>query len=220
MNKSDIKIDKNTLAPEDFENTKLITLDDGSMEEVYISRAGNIVTNPKDRAVSRVDHERRQLCWDLYIKSIKNGSPSARNAALEAGFAPNTAQNIKSLPWFKKKLATLRQSKMMSNAEANVSRALRVQWSKMKTLEDGSEVEEIDKDLFKTVVDTSWRVLETLGKDRGYTKKTEIDGNMNGEIKINSVSYADNPQTIESAIQDKIIDVVEQSVLEEVKEEQ
>lgn len=215
-----VKIDKGTLSPEDYENTKLITLDDGTQQEVYISRAGNVVTPPKDRA-KNYDTNRQQLCWDLYIKSIKNGNPSARQAALDAGFARNTALNIRNLAWFKSKLRTLKQSKMMSNAERNVSRALRVQWSKMKINDDGTEeIEVTDKDLFKTVMDTSWKVLETLGKEKGYNKKIEVEGNMGGEIKINSVSYADAKDSIESKVIDTVIDIESQPILEEIKKEE
>lgn len=208
-----IKLDKNLLAPEDLENTKLITNDDGSVSEVYISRAGNIVTNPSERASNR-DVSRQQLCWDLYIKSLKT-KPSATKAALDAGYCKNTAVNIRKMAWFKDKLRTLRQSKAMSNAERNVFKALRVEWSKMKMNEEGEMVEEIDKDLMKEVLANSWRLLETVGKDKGYNKKTEIEGNMGGDIKITSVSYADAVEQVEN----KVIDVVEQVVLDEVNKE-
>lgn len=213
MEENKIKLDKNLLAPEDLENTKLITLDDGSQEEVYISRAGNIVTAPQDRN-KNIDVSRQQKCWDLYVKSLAT-KPSARQAALDAGYCYNTAMNIRKMRWFKDKLRTLRQSKAMSYAERNVFKALKVEWSKMKVDEDGNEIEEIDKDLMKEVLANSWRLLETVGKDKGYNKKTEIEGNMGGDIKITSVSYADAQEQVE----DKAIEAVEQAVLEEVIKE-
>lgn len=205
-----IQLDKNLLAPEDLENTKLITNDDGSVSEVYISRAGNIVTNPSERASNR-DVSRQQKCWDLYVKSLAT-TPSATQAALDAGYCKNTAVNIRKMAWFKEKLRTLKQSKAMSYAERNVFKALRVEWSKMKMNEEGEMVEEIDKDLMKEVLANSWRLLETVGKDKGYNKKTEIEGNMGGDIKITSVSYAD----VADQVENKVIDVVEQAVLDEV----
>lgn len=209
-----IQLDKNLLAPEDLENTKLITNDDGSVSEVYISRAGNIVTDPRDRAKD-IDVSRQQRCWDLYVKSLAT-KPSATQAALDAGYCKNTATNIRKMRWFKDKLRTLRQSKAMSYAERNVFKALKVEWSKMKVNEKGEEVEEIDKDLMKEVLANSWRLLETVGKDKGYNKKTEIEGNMGGEIKITSVSYADAVDQVEA----KVIDTVEQVVLDEIKDDE
>lgn len=211
-----IQIDKGTLAPEDYENTKLITLDDGSQEEVYISRAGNIVTNPKERNLSRIDGERRQLCWDLYVKSLRTGYPSAQQAAREAGFSNNTAINIRNMRWFKDKLKTLGKSRMVSKAERNLSRILDMDYSKMKIHEDGSEEEIIDKDVLRVVADVSKTVVTHLGKDEGWSTKTEIAGKMDSEIKINSISYADPIQQIENQAVDDTIKQIEEVIINEV----
>lgn len=214
----EINVDKGTLAPEDYENTKLITLDDGSQEEVYISRAGNIVTPPKDRYLGRMDGDRRQLCWDLYVKSLRTGFPSARQAARDAGFSENTALNIRNMAWFKEKLKKLKRSSIGSKAERNLSRGLDVQWSKMKLLEDGTEQEEVDKDLFRTVMDVSKYVAGTLLKDEGYSTKTEVVGKMDSEIKINSISYANNDdiKQIEDKAVDDTIKQIEEVVIRDV----
>lgn len=215
----EIKLDKDLLAPEDFENTKLITLDDGSQEEVYISRAGNIVTKPDQRSAGNMPDARQQVCWDLYVKSWRKGQPNAKQAALDAGYSFNTALNVGNLSWFKKKRDTLRRSKMMSNAERNLSRILNMDYSKMKIHEDGSEEEVVDKDLLRIVADISKTVVTTLGKDQGYSTKTEVTGKMDTEIKINSVSYADpieveaievGVRQIEDATEKVILDVIEE----------
>lgn len=208
-----IQIDKGTLTEADYENTKLITQDDGTQVEVYISRAGNVVTPPALRR--NIDTNRQQLCWDLYVKSIRDGDPSAQEAAKKAGFAPNTVLNITNQKWFKDRKKRLGRSRMVQKAERNLSRGLNVQWSKMKLLEDGTEVEEIDKDIFRTVIDVSKYVTSTLAKDEGYSTKTEIGGKMESEIKINSISYAD-PIEIENKIIDDNIKQIEEIVLEEI----
>lgn len=213
---SDIKIDKGTLSPQDYENTKLITLPDGSQEEVYISRAGNVVMHPKDRYKTCIDSERRQLCWDLYIKSLKTDKPSARQAALDAGFSPNTAINIRSMAWFKENMKTLRKSAMYSKAQRNIARILDLDYSKMKILEDGSEEESIDKDVLRVVADISKTVVTHLGKDDGWSTKTEVAGKMDSEIKINSISYAD-PIQIENQAVDDTIKQIEEVIIKEVE---
>lgn len=211
-----IEIDKGVLLPEDYENTKLITLDDGSQEEVYISRAGNIVTNPKDRVWKDRDDNKQQVCWDLYIKSLRDGRPSATQAAKDAGYLPNSAMNIRKMKWFKDKMKTLSRSRMVSNAERNLARGLNTQWSKMKLLENGEQEEVIDVNIFAKVMDVSKYVTSTLAKDEGYSTKTEVSGKMDGEIKINSISYADQPLEIENKIIDNQIEQIERVVLEEV----
>ena len=144
----DIIIDKDSLNPEDLENTKLVTLDDGTIEEVYISRAGNIVTDPKLRNSTggEASQNRRDKCWEEYVKTWRAGVPSARKAANLAGYSPNTAMNMSKMKWFKDKKDKLRRSSMMTNAERNLSRVLRMDYSKMKLMEDGTEEEEVDID--------------------------------------------------------------------------
>lgn len=215
-----IEIDKGVLLPEDYENTKLITLDDGSQEEVYISRAGNIVTNPKDRVWKDRDDNKQQVCWDLYIKSLRDGRPSATQAAKDAGYLPNSAMNIRKMKWFKDKMKTLSRSRMVSNAERNLARGLNTQWSKMKLLENGEQEEVIDVNIFAKVMDVSKYVTSTLAKDEGYSTKTEVSGKMDGEIKINSISYADQPLEIENKIIDNQIKQIENVVLEEVNKQE
>ncbi len=157
--------------------------DDGEYEEVYRSRAGNIVTPPSQRSKGPFKDPRQDACWDLYVKSWKAGVPNARQAALQAGYSENTALNIGNLTWFKKKKDTLRRSKMMGNAERNISRILNMGYTRMKLIEAGKDEdgkpimqqsEEIDKDVLKIVADMSKTIVTTLGKDLGYSTKTEV----------------------------------------------
>lgn len=77
-----------------------------------------------------------------------------------------------------------------------------MKYSKMKII-DGEETEVIDKDVLRVVADMSKLLVTTLGKDVGYSSKTEITGKVGGDIKINSVSYAD-PKQIESEVIDSV----------------
>lgn len=148
--------------------------DEGTYEEVYRSSAGNIVTPPKLRSKGPFKDERQQICWDLYLKSWREGNPNGRAAALAAGYSENTAINIGNLTWFKKKKDTLRRSKMMSNAERNISRILNLGLTKKKINDDGSEEEIFDPDRARIVADMSKLIVTTIGKDLGYSSKTEV----------------------------------------------
>lgn len=204
--------------------TRMITLDDGTEEEVYISKVGNIVTHPSERNKNQ-DFSRRQQCWDYYVKSWRSGNPNAKQAALDAGFALNTAVNIGNQKWFKEKKDKLRRSTMMSNAERNYNRILNIPWSQMKLIESGKnddgtpkmvEVEVIDIDAARLVESASKTIMTTLGKDEGYSSKTEVKGTMQGEIKINSINYADIPLEVEAKVVDETIKVLEDKILDAV----
>ena len=168
--------------------------DEGTFTEVYRDkRSGNIVTHPKLRSKGSLPDPRQQVCWDLYLKGWKAGRPSATQAARDAGYAENTAVNICNLTWFKEKKDKLRRSNMMSRAEKNISRILNMGYTKIKQLEDGSQTEEVDKDVLRIVADMSKTIVTTLGKDMGYSSKTEVKhtvnpvpildlGNMGGQL--------------------------------------
>lgn len=222
-----IQIDKNLLAPEDLENTKFITLDDGSIEEVYISRAGNIVTPPKLRSKGEIKDPRQDIAWEHYVKGWKQGNPSAKAAALFAGYSENSAINMSSFKWFKERKNKLRRSNMLTKAERNLSRMLDLDYSRMKLVEDGKdddgvmqyrEEEFIDKDVLRVVADVSKTIVQTLGKDEGYSTKTEVDGKMSGDIKINSISYADKPLEIENQVVEEAIKLIEDEVINQIDE--
>jgi hypothetical protein len=188
--------------------TKLHTLDDGTVEERQ-------VVDPKLRSTGPWKDDRQDVAWDNYIKSWRAGKPNAKQAGLDAGYAPNTALNLGNLAWFKKKKDKLRRSTMMSRAERNLSRILSMDYSKMKLKDDGTEEEVIDKDILRVVADISKTIVTTLGKDEGYSSKTEIKGDMSGEIKINSISYAD-PIELENKIVDDTIKQVEEHIIRDV----
>lgn len=153
---------------------ELETQDDGSYQEVYRSRAGNIVTHPKLRSKGSMKDPRQQVCWDLYVKSWRAGTPNAKAAALAAGYSENTAANVSGLAWFKQKKEKLRRSKMMDNAERNISRMLNMGITKLRKLEDGSTEEVFDAEKARIVADMSKLIVTTLGKDLGYSSKTEV----------------------------------------------
>ena len=149
------------------------TNDDGTLEEVYRDkRTGNIVMNPKIRNANK-DKGRRDKCWDYYIQTVRDGNPSAKAAAIYAGFSENTAINIRKMRWFKERNDRLRDSKMMSNSERNLQRIINLGLTKLKKLEDGGTEEVFDIERAKLVADISKFVLTTIGRDK-YSTKTEV----------------------------------------------
>lgn len=166
---------------------------------------GTHLRNPNGANSYSVD-PRQDVCWDLYVKGLQAGHPSAAAAALDAGYAPNTAMQITTMKWFRERKAKLGRRKMFSKAERNLGRVLDMEYTAIKLLEDGTEVEEINIDKLKIVTDVSKMIVQTLGKDEGYSTKTIEDKNINQEISIKSISYAEAPLEIEGEIINAIID--------------
>lgn len=151
---------------------------------------GKYQRNPNG-ASGHAPDPRQDVCWDLYVRGLQNGHPSASAAALDAGYAPNSAMQITTMKWFKERKATLGRRKMFSKAERNLSRVLDMEYSAIKLMEDGTEVEEINIDKLKIITDVSKMIVQTLGKDEGYSTKVVEDKNINQEITVKSISYAD-----------------------------
>lgn len=155
-------------------NEELKTNDDGTFEEVYRDkRTGNIVMNPKIRSQNK-DNNRREMCWNLYLKTVRDGNPNAKASALAAGFSENTAVNIRGMKWFKDRNDKLRRSKMFTNAERNIARIMNLGLTRIKKLEDGSTEEVFDAEKARIVADMSKLIVTTLGKDEGWSTKTEF----------------------------------------------
>ena len=165
-----------TKVSEEEVSEELKTNEDGSLEEVEVyrdKRSGNIVTPPRLRNKNQ-SGERREKCWEYYMKTVREGNPSAYKAAVQAGFAENTAINVRKLKWFKDRQDKLRRSKMMTNAEKNIARMLNLGLTRIKKLEDGTTEEVFDAEKARIVADMSKLIVTTLGKDDGWSTKTEL----------------------------------------------
>lgn len=158
--------------------------------------------NP-NKANQWIPDPRRDVCWDIFLRSWMNGVPNAKQAALDAGYSETTSSNISSQTWFKDKFARLKRKDMLSKAERNLDKILDLDYSKLDELT--GERTAIDIDKLKIVADISKMTATTLGKDEGYSSKSTIDQKVSGEVQIKAVSYAD--AIIEAPKQVEVIDV-------------
>lgn len=182
-------------------------------ELVLKKYVGEHARNPND-ANQHTPDPRQELTWRYYINSLARGVPNAKKAALMAGYSEKFSGNVVNCKWFKDKKRKLRQKNAITRAEKNLFKIMDIKWSNMKILENGDEIEEVDIDKVKVVKDVSTFVLETLGKDEGYTKKIEEEKNIKHDIQIESVSYADAIEVPQEA-QQNIIDVVTEEIQNE-----
>jgi len=203
--------EKKVVTEQDFDSKIYIT------DEGYFIERGLVPPKLRSPLGCIGDTEKQQKAWDHYIKTWREGKPNATEAGLVAGYTPKTAQNLSQFKWFKEKKDKLRRSKMMSNAERNLSRILNLDYKKMKLMPDGSTQEGIDNDTLRIVADVSKTIVTTLGKDLGYSTKTEVSGGMNSEINIKSISYAD-PIEIEAQVVDEVKEQITQGETKVVEE--
>lgn len=118
---------------------------------------------------------REQICWDYYIESIVKGQENAYESAIKAGYGKRHAKNITLQGWFKERKEGLRRKDMLSKAEKKLDKTLDYE------VED--EGGKIKTDLLRIQVDVAKTVVTTLGKDEGYSTRSEMTGR-NGQDLI------------------------------------
>lgn len=122
---------------------------------------------------------REQITWDIYVKKLQGGIENAKASAIEAGYSEEHADNITLQGWFKGRKDKLRRTEMLSKAERNLNKILDLNYEK----EDG----DIKTDILKVVSDVSKNITSTLGKDDGYSSRSELTGKDGGAIKTESI---------------------------------
>ena len=125
---------------------------------------------------------REQIMWDIYVKGIQDGIENAYAAAVKAGYEDDTAKQITVRSWFLERKAKLKRKEMLSKAERNLDRILDLNYEK----EDG----EIKTDVLKVVSDVSKNITSTLGKDEGYSNRSEVTGANGKDLPTPILGYA------------------------------
>jgi phage terminase small subunit len=112
--------------------------------------------------------EREQKCWDFYVESIVNGTENAYASAVKAGYSEDHSRNITIQGWFNERKQKLKRKEMLSKAEKVLQ----------KTLDYLTEDQEgkVKVDLLRVQTDVAKHVTGTLGKDEGYSTRTEQTG--------------------------------------------
>ena len=134
-------------------------------------------TNPNG-ANGTTSDPREQIMWDFYVESIIEGKVNAYAAAVKAGYEEATSKQITIRRWFLDRLEDLERKDMLSKAEKKLAKTLTYEVEK-----EG----EIKTDLLRIQVDVSKHLTSTLGKDKGYSTRTEQNIKTEQTININSV---------------------------------
>lgn len=124
-------------------------------------------TNPNG-ANQYTSDPREQICWDFYVETITKGQVNAYESAIKAKYSEDHARNITLQGWFKERLEDLERKEMLSKAEKVLSKTLNY------TTEDKEG--NVKVDLLRVQLDASKHLTSTLGKDKGYSTRTEQTG--------------------------------------------
>lgn len=121
---------------------------------------------------------REQVCWDIYVG---RGLENAQQSAIEAGYSEDHARNITLQGWFKERVSKLKRKDMLSKAEKVLE----------KTLNYSTEDEEgkVKVDLLRVQTDVAKTVVTTLGKDEGYSSRSEITAKDGEALQINLIKF-------------------------------
>lgn len=124
-------------------------------------------TNPNG-ANGTTSDPREQIAWDIYVANLSKGIDNAYAAAIEAKYSEDSARNVTMREWFKERLGKLKRKEMLSKAERNLDKTLDLVTLNKEGLEDPQ--------LLKIKVDVSKTIVSTLGKDEGYSTRSEVTG--------------------------------------------
>jgi hypothetical protein len=127
-------------------------------------------TNPNGANQFLAD-PRQILTWELYVKPGTDYFGNAYQSAMKAGYEEGYAAQITTAEWF---LDKLRRLNMLSKAEKVLDKTL--------TYEPLDEKGEIKVDLLRVQTDVAKHITKTLGKDEGYSERSELTGKDGKEL--------------------------------------
>lgn len=108
---------------------------------------------------------RQKLCWELYIDPRSETFGNGTQSAIKAGYEPVYADQITTVDWFKGKV---RRLNMLGKAENVLDKTL--------TYEPLDEDGVVKTDLLRIQTDVAKHITSTLGKNDGYSTRTETTG--------------------------------------------
>lgn len=115
---------------------------------------------------------RESIMWDIYVTNLSKGIENAYAAAIQATYSEDSARNVTMRDWFKERLGKLKRKEMLSKAERNLHKVLDMNY--VTITETGEE--KTNTDILRVVVDVSKTITASLGKNDGYSTRSEVTG--------------------------------------------
>lgn len=151
-------------------NEEEVILEEGDIDNVSFNDEGQIIGKK-----GQYEDPRQQLCWDYYVQGFVAGSPNLKAAAMKAGYTEISAEKVRKTKWFIDRNKKLKRSDMFSKAEKNLRDVLNLKYIFNRKV-GGEMVDEVDTDVLRIIVDVSKSLVKSLGKDEGYSDRSEVTG--------------------------------------------
>lgn len=145
-------------------------------------------TNPNGANQYLLD-PRQALCWSYFIDPKSQTFSNALKSALKAGYTKGTANKITTEKWFGEKV---RRMQMLGKAEKVLDSMLTLR-TKVKASPNAPALQ--DSSLLKIKQDTAKFIADRLGKDEGYSTKTDITSNGKSIIMQFDNAFTATPKT-------------------------
>lgn len=131
-------------------------------EEGELERLLNEDDGPEKAPIMDV---KQKTCWDFYVNPKSPTFGNGKGSAIRAGYSESYSHNIGNQPFFKDKL---RRLNMLPRAEKVLKKALIMDTKDINGREQA--------DLLRIQVDAAKHITKTLGKDEGYSERSEVTG--------------------------------------------
>ena len=112
-------------------------------------------------AENRLD-PRQQHCWAYFIDPESETYSNCYRSGLKAGYSQSYCRTLRGRSWFKDKM---RRTHLLSKSEKVINKIL--------------DLESDKADVMRIQADTAKHITKTLGKDEGYSERTEQVGGGN-----------------------------------------
>lgn len=124
---------------------------------------------------------RQKMCWDFYVNPKSETFGNATQSAIRAGYEMTTADQITTSDWF---IGKTRRLNLLDKAEKVLNETLEIphivdkigMFGPVKDPDTKERVKEVDSQVLKIKQDTAKFLTERLGKNEGYSTRTELSG--------------------------------------------
>lgn len=119
---------------------------------------------------------RQADCWNRYINPKSETFANAKQSAISAGYEENYAAEIKNCEWFKKRERKIRMKDRGEEVLEEMLDLPVVVIDHVGTGDKKTKVVVTDVGLVRIKQDTAKFVTERLGKDDGWSQRSELTG--------------------------------------------
>lgn len=119
---------------------------------------------------------RQNLCWNYYINPKSETFSNLYKSAIKAGYEPDYAEQLSATQWFKDKV---RRMNLLSKGEKVLEEMIDMDDIVDMPSEFGTQsiiIKKRDPALTRIKQDTAKFLAERLGKNEGYSSRSEVTG--------------------------------------------